>query len=42
VQGFTLAAPEAFLPPDGLDPVYLVGFGDRRKADDLPLLLREA
>ena len=28
--------------PDRLDRVHLVGFGDRRKAEDLPRLLTES
>src|SRR5437868_12344489 len=40
-QGLALTAPEALLSPDGLDSVHLVGLGDRRKAQDLPTLLRE-
>src|SRR5207248_7776110 len=41
MQGLALTAPEALLSPDGLDSVHLVGLGDRRKAQDLPTLLRE-
>src|SRR5262249_28124608 len=41
VQRFALTAPKASRSPDRLDFVDLVGFGDRRKTQDLPLLLRE-
>jgi len=41
VQRFALAAPKASRSPDRLDAVDLVGFGDRRKAEDLPRLLCE-
>ena len=41
VQRFASTAPEALRSPDRLDPVHLVGFGERRKAQDLPRLLRE-
>jgi hypothetical protein len=41
VQGLALTAREASRFPDRLDVVLLVGFGDRRKAHDLPLLLPE-
>ena len=35
-------ASEALRSPDRLDRVHLVGFGDRRKAEDLPRLLTES
>ena len=41
VQRLAVTAPEAARSPDRLDPVHLVGFGDRRKAQNLPGLLRE-
>ena len=41
VQRFALTTPEAPGSPDRLDFVDLVGFSDRRKAQDLPRLLRE-
>jgi hypothetical protein len=41
VQSLAPTAREASRSPDRLDPVHLVGFGDRRKAQDLPMLLRE-
>src|SRR6516164_4901808 len=41
VQGFALPTPKASWSPHRLDTVDLVGFGDRRKAQDLPRLLRE-
>src|SRR6201981_2358668 len=41
VQRLALTAPEAARSPDRLDTVHLVGFGDRRKAQNLPRLLRE-
>ena len=41
MQGFALTAPEALRSPDRLDPVHLVGFGDRRKAQNLPTFLRK-
>src|SRR5262249_61973819 len=41
VQRFALTPPEASRSPDRLDPMHLVGFRDRRKAQDLPRLLRE-
>jgi hypothetical protein len=41
VQSLALPAPKALRSPDGLDLVHLVRFGDRRKAENLPGLLRE-
>src|SRR3984893_7624573 len=41
VQSLTLPAPKALRSPDGLDLVHLVSFGNRRKAENLPGLLRE-
>ena len=41
MQSLTVTAPEALLSPDGLDSMNLVGLGDRRKAQDLPTLLRK-
>src|ERR1700746_1046721 len=41
VQRLALTAPEAARSPDRLDAVHLVGFGDRREAQNLPRLLRE-
>ena len=41
VQRLAPPAREAAWPPDRVDPVFLVGFGDRRKADNLAGLLRE-
>jgi hypothetical protein len=34
VQRLAVTAPEAARSPDRLDPVHLVGFGDRRKAQN--------
>jgi len=42
VQSLTLPAPEASRAPDRLDPVHrTAGFGDRRKAQNRPGLLRQ-
>jgi hypothetical protein len=41
VQGLTLTAPEPSRSPDRLDFMDFVGFGDRRKAQHLPGLLRK-
>jgi hypothetical protein len=41
MQGLALTSSKASRSPDRLDPVHLVGFRDRRKADHFPLLLRE-
>jgi hypothetical protein len=41
VQRLTPSAGEAAWFPDRLDPVRLVDLGDRRKAHNLPGLLRE-
>ena len=41
VQRLALTAPEAAWSPDRLDLVRLIGFGDRRKAQHFPGLLRE-
>ena len=41
MQRFPLAAPEAARSPDRLDTMLLIGFGDRREAQDLPGLLCE-
>jgi hypothetical protein len=41
VQSLALPAPKTSRPPDGLDLVHLVSFGDRRKAENLPGFLRE-
>jgi hypothetical protein len=42
MQGLAQTASEALRSPDRLDRVHLVGFGDRRKAEDLPRLLTES
>jgi hypothetical protein len=41
VQRLAAATREASRSQDRVDLVHLVGFGDRRKADDIPLLLPE-
>jgi hypothetical protein len=41
MQGLALTTPVTLPPPDRLDLVHLIGFGDRRKAHDLPRLLGE-
>ena len=41
MQRLALTSPVASRSPDRLDFVHLVGFGDRRKAEDLPRFLRE-
>ena len=41
VQGVAPAAPEPAHSPHRLEPVLLIGFGDGRKAEHLPSLLRE-
>src|SRR5882724_2436562 len=41
MQGLAQTAGEALPSPDRLDRVHLVGFGDRREAEDLPRLLAE-
>jgi hypothetical protein len=41
MQDLALTACEGLRSPDRLDPVLLVSFGDRRKAHDVPRLLRE-
>ena len=41
VESLALMPGEALRSPDRLDLVHLVGFGDRRKAQDFPRLLRE-
>jgi hypothetical protein len=41
VQSLALTAPEASRSPDGFDLVHFLRFGNRRKAHDLPRLLRE-
>src|SRR5207249_7005995 len=40
-KSLALPTPKASRSPDGLDLVHLVSFGDRRKAENLPGLLRE-
>jgi hypothetical protein len=42
MQRLAQTASEASRSPDRLDRVHLVGFGDRRKAEDLPRLLTES
>jgi hypothetical protein len=41
MQGRALTTPKTSRPPDRFDLVHLVGFGDGRKAHDLPRLLHE-
>ena len=41
MQRVAPAAPGRAHSPDRLEPVLLIGFGDGRKAEHLPLLLRE-
>jgi hypothetical protein len=41
VQSLALSARKAPRPPDRLDPMHFVAFGDRRKAQDIPWLLRD-
>jgi len=42
MQSLAQTASEALRSPDRLDRVHLVGFGGRRKAEDLPRLLTES
>jgi len=41
VQRLALTAGEALRSPDRLDLVHFVSFGDRRKPQNLPVLLRQ-